>query len=108
MVGHVAANLRSHEAVTKVVREAGITDEIAVVARLLVDPAVRRRGIGEMLLAEATRYIASLGRAPVLDVVESARAAVSLYRRVGWRQIGTVDLEMPGRVVRELVFTTQT
>jgi GNAT superfamily N-acetyltransferase len=88
----------------EVIRAAGIGGEVGVVARLLVDPAARRSGIGAALLQKATSHVVSLGLTPVLDVVASAAPAVLLYRSLGWNQIGRVSLDVPGQSIPELVF----
>jgi ribosomal protein S18 acetylase RimI-like enzyme len=107
IVGHVVVNSGSHAAVMDAVRAAGIDGGVGVVARLLVDPSARRSGIASELLHTATERIVSLGLTPVLDVVASAAPAVSLYKRAGWKQIGTASLDVPGRSIPELVFAAQ-
>ncbi|HVA07770.1 MAG TPA: GNAT family N-acetyltransferase [Acidimicrobiales bacterium] len=104
IVGHVAANSQSHHAVMDLVRAAGIDHQVGVIARLLVDPVVRRQGIGAKLLDKARSHIVSLGLAPVLDVVVGSSPAVSLYRSAGWMEIGEVTFEVPGQKISELVF----
>jgi len=48
-------------------------------------------------------------RAPVLDVVESAHAAIALYRSAGWVEVGRTSLSLSdGRELRELVFAADT
>jgi GNAT superfamily N-acetyltransferase len=108
IVAHVATNPGSNDAVMKVVREAGIAGEVGFVARLLVDPGARRQGIGESLLDQARRHVVSLGRTPVLDVVDSALPALSLYQSAGWIEIGKASFNLSGQVITELVFTAQT
>lgn len=103
IVGHVATNSHSHRAVMEVVGAAGIDGDIGVVARLLVDPPARRRGLGAALLEQARGHIVSLGRTPVLDVVASSSPAVSLYRDAGWRKIGETSLVLAGEAITELV-----
>ena len=103
LVGHVASNSHSNQAVMDVIRAAGISDEVGVVARLLVDPGVRRAGIGMQLLEQARFSIASLGRTPVLDVVASS-PAVALYRRAGWMELGMATFRVSGQAISELVF----
>jgi predicted N-acetyltransferase YhbS len=56
VVGHVAiTEVTSSPAVMKLVRDDGIEGEVVFIARLLVDPNVRRRGIGTRLLEHARR-----------------------------------------------------
>ena len=106
IVGHVATNSHSHRAVMDLVRTAGIDRRVGVIARLLVDPGVRRQGIGAKLLDQARGHIVSLGLAPVLDVVAgpSPSPPVSLYRNTDWMEIGEVTFEPPGQTINELVF----
>jgi GNAT superfamily N-acetyltransferase len=104
LVGHVAVNSESNQFVMKAVREAGIEGDLAVVARLLVDPGARRQGIGMQLLAQARTHGELLGRTPVLDVVATSVPAVSLYREAGWKEIGEARIELPGQTISELVF----
>jgi hypothetical protein len=41
----------------------------------------------------------------VLEVVESSHAAIALYHRSGWVEVGRAALALPdGRELRELVF----
>jgi hypothetical protein len=41
----------------------------------------------------------------VLEVVESQHAAIALYRRSGWGEVGRTSLSLPdGRDLSELVF----
>jgi GNAT superfamily N-acetyltransferase len=103
IVGHVAANPHSHRAVMDLVRTVRIDRQVGVIARLVVDPGVRRQGIGAKLLDQARSHIVSLGFTPVLDVV-AASPAVSLYRSTGWMEIGEVTFEASGRTISERVF----
>jgi GNAT superfamily N-acetyltransferase len=105
LVGHVATNSHSNQPVMDVIRAAGIRGEVGVVARLLVDPGMRRTGIATQLLEQARHSIASLGRSPVLDVVASS-PAVGLYRSAGWRELGTATFRVPGQTISELVFAS--
>ena len=68
------------------VRSAGDDAEILTVA---VDPASRRRGFGRKLIEEAARraYRDRAGSL-FLDVDEGNRAAVSLYRGLGFETVG--------------------
>jgi len=107
--GHVALTAGSSPAVMRVLRDAGIADEVGVVARLLVDPDARRLGIARDLLQTARAEAVAQQRAPVLDVVESAHAAIALYRSAGWVEVGRTPLLLPdGRELRELVFAADT
>lgn len=67
-------------------REAvGVTsdDELAVEARLMVDPQMRRLGAGQALLRLAAAAARALGRHPVLDVATKHVTANSLYEAAG-------------------------
>jgi GNAT superfamily N-acetyltransferase len=107
LLGHVALRPRTSEAVMeRAVAASGMeAGRLAVVARLLVAPAARRRGVGRELLEVACRRAAELGRHPVLDVVTDHAAAVALYDRAGWRRAGQVRVTFAnGQTVDELVF----
>ena len=103
--GHVALNAESSSAVMAVLRDAGIAGAVGVVARLLVDPEVRRQGVARELLQTARAEAVAHQRAPVLDVVDSSHPAVALYRSAGWIEVGRTSLVLPdGRELHELVF----
>ena len=105
LVGHVALNDESTPGATAVVRDAGITEPVGFIARLLVDPSVRGTGIGRDLLAHAHAAALADGLVPVLDVVEHARKAISLYESTGWVRLGSADLALPdGTSITELVY----
>ena len=71
----------------------------------LVHPACRRTGLGARLLYRGCSEALSLGLVPVLDVVVSSTAAIALYRREGWTEVGATSFEVPdGQRIEELVF----
>jgi ribosomal protein S18 acetylase RimI-like enzyme len=106
VVGHVAITAgTSSPAVMELVRDDGIEGDVVFIARLLVDPNVRRRGIGTRLLKHARREAIARGSRPALEVVLAASAAISLYRAADWREIGRTMLTLPdGRELEEVVF----
>jgi GNAT superfamily N-acetyltransferase len=108
IAGHVAVNVRSHQGVMAVLRAAGIDADMGVIARLMVDPAAQRRGLGRALLDRAKRHVAALGWTPVRDVVAASGPAVSLYQEAGWQEIGNVSFDIPGHSITELVFRART
>ncbi|MDG5806704.1 GNAT family N-acetyltransferase [Streptomyces ossamyceticus] len=63
----------------------------AVVNRLFVFPAARGHGIGALLVVRATAEARARALHPVLDVVESDVAAASLYERLGWHHLATLE-----------------
>jgi ribosomal protein S18 acetylase RimI-like enzyme len=65
---------------------------LAVVARLIVDPAMRRLGIGRALLDAGAEAARRHGRHPILDVATHYDAAIALYRSGGWRNAGEVTI----------------
>ena len=106
--GHVALNPATSPAVMEVLRGAGLVGEIGVIARLLVDPDVRRRGVARALLRAARAEATAQRRIPVLDVVDSHHAAIALYRSEGWNELGRASISLPdGRELRELVFAAE-
>jgi GNAT superfamily N-acetyltransferase len=64
-------------------------NELMAISRLFVDPAVRGKGMGELLLRTATSYAVGRRWGLMLDVVDDRRsAAIALYERLGWRMVG--------------------
>lgn len=67
-------------------RLAGDEAEILTIA---VAPSARRRGVGSALLHEAAQQTQELGaRTMFLEVGESNAAAIALYKRRGFREVG--------------------
>jgi GNAT superfamily N-acetyltransferase len=64
-------------------------DDLGGISRLFVGPAARRQGTARGLLDAATAQAAKRGLQPVLDVVDDGYAAIALYERAGWKQVGT-------------------
>ena len=103
--GHVALNARASPGAMQVLHDAGIGGPLGAIARLLVDPDLRGRGIARALLQTARSAAVAQHRVPVLEVVESSPAAIALFRRSGWVEVGRAALALPdGRELRELVF----
>lgn len=92
VAGHVALNVAEGDPALGVETAAtGLgPEQLAVVSRLFVVRAYRRRGLGRALLDQAQARARAEGLRPVLDVLEADRAAVSLYERAGWIRIGTI------------------
>jgi GNAT superfamily N-acetyltransferase len=63
-------------------------DRILFVARLMVAPRARRRGVARMLLRTVLDEAHRRDRYLVLDVVTKDTAALSLYEAEGWRLLG--------------------
>jgi GNAT superfamily N-acetyltransferase len=98
VVGHVALHPDSSPQVMELAQQATEcpTARLAVVARLLVSPACRRKGVGAALLSTATDHAHSLGRWPVLDVSTRFLPAIRLYEREGWWSAGAVAVTIDG------------
>jgi ribosomal-protein-alanine acetyltransferase len=57
-----------------------------------VSPLHRRKGIGRMLLQEMERIFAQKGvQACLLEVREDNAAAISLYRKLGYKEMGRLE-----------------
>jgi ribosomal protein S18 acetylase RimI-like enzyme len=107
VVGHIALNSETSPPVMQLARQHGDDGGIGFVARLLVDPSARRLGHGARLLDHAKRAAIAHGLVPMLDVVatSSAAAAISLYRRAGWQEVGRTMFTTPDdQPIEELVF----
>lgn len=61
---------------------------ITVLGRLFVDPLTRGHDAGSHLTKAALQYATAHQLTAVLDVMEKDDAAIHLYQRTGWRQIG--------------------
>jgi GNAT superfamily N-acetyltransferase len=95
IVGHVALHRRtSDEAMVLAAAASGRpVSDLTVVARLLVSPPARRRGVARSLLATAVHAARNRGLRPMLDVATRLEPAIRLYEANGWRRIGTVTLQ---------------
>ena len=92
--GHVALHRQSLPVVMETAARALEVDpsQLAVVARLIVDPAMRRSGVGRALLATAAADARRRRLHPILDVVTHYDAAIALYESCGWRNAGEVTM----------------
>ena len=107
VLGHVALHSRSSEAALALACESlGQSPErLGVVARLLVAPSARKRGIGGMLLDTATQAALRRGLHPILDVVTKHIEAINLYEHSGWTRLGQVTARFSdGHELDEIVF----
>ena len=107
IVGHAALHRTSMPVVMELASERlGVGgDQLGAVARLFVDPALRRAGAGRMLLERTVAACWQLGRHPILDVVARFEPAVALYASSGWANAGEVELVFPNdESVRSFVF----
>lgn len=91
VVGHVAVSRSNgEEAVSLWLDQSGCRDEeVAVLARLFVTPQARGRAVGERLVHAAVEYSRGNGLRLVLDVMTKDTAAIRLYTRLGWTNLGT-------------------
>jgi ribosomal protein S18 acetylase RimI-like enzyme len=94
IAGHVAIHRKSLPVVMARAADALHCDagDLAVVARLIVDPYRRRTGIGRELLETAAAAARQQGLHPILDVATHYHAAIALYRSCGWRNVGEVTM----------------
>jgi len=81
------------------------TDELGVVARLIVAPECRRRGVGQALLHQAASEAVARDLYPMLDVASHLRPAIDLYERCGWLRAGEVSVSFAdGTTLDEFVY----
>ncbi|MGO1055376.1 GNAT family N-acetyltransferase [Crossiella sp. CA198] len=64
--------------------------ELAIPARLFVDPEKRRCGAGKKLMHAAYEFASERGLSVAFDVMLKDQAAISLYEALGCRRLGTV------------------
>jgi GNAT superfamily N-acetyltransferase len=91
LLGHVNLRRPGDHVPARMWRARGGTGECALVSRLFVVPAAQRRGLGLALLVAACARAAEIDRRPVLDVRDDNLAAVALYRRLGWTELGVYE-----------------
>ena len=98
IVGHVALQRKSSGAVMALASDATgwAPDRLCVVARLLVLPTERRKGLGSSLLGVAAEAGRSGARWPVLDVAIHFKPAIRLYEKSGWVRAGQVNVSFSG------------
>jgi GNAT superfamily N-acetyltransferase len=104
VVGHVALHAGCSPGTLDVACKAtGLREQdLGVVARLLVSPAIRRRGIGRQLLRAATTEATSRGLLPILEVVTRHQSAVNMYEALGWDRVGAAELRLSDDLVLDL------
>lgn len=90
ILGHVAISEPRGEAAVEMLleRTSLTTDQIAVIARLFVVPAARRRSLGQYLAAAAMQYAQRRDLRVVFDVMTKDEAAIRLYERSGCVRLG--------------------
>ncbi len=91
VVGHVVLRPRSAPgSVTLAARELGVSSkQLGFVARLLVAPTARRRGVARLLVEHVVHEAHHRNLHAVLDVVTRDHAAIALYDASGWRKLGS-------------------
>ncbi|MFI0737900.1 GNAT family N-acetyltransferase [Streptomyces sp. NPDC021100] len=91
IVGHISVMRPNDEgAVSMWTEQNGASKEqVAVLARLFVLAEARGRSTGERLIRVATDYAHRQGLRLVGDVMTKDEAAIRLYKRLGFRIIGT-------------------
>lgn len=62
----------------------------AEIGKMLVHSSIRRAGLGTRLLAEAERRAKAAGRTLLLLDTATGSEGERLYRRCGWREVGTI------------------
>nr|WP_273482790.1 GNAT family N-acetyltransferase [Kribbella italica] len=92
IVGHVAISepQPGDDAVRLWLEQSDDTvDKVAVVGRLFVTKAARRKAIGEKLARAVVTDPLVRGKRLVLDVMDKDQDAIRLYERLGLQKIGT-------------------
>jgi GNAT superfamily N-acetyltransferase len=96
LVGNVMLRPRSAPPSVEIAARAlGVApDGLGFVARLMVAPRARRRGVAQQLLDVAVEAACTRDLVPVLDVVTSDAAAIALYAATGWQLLGDASFTM--------------
>jgi GNAT superfamily N-acetyltransferase len=78
----------------------------AEIAKLLVEPRLRRRGVGRALMRRAEQAARGIGRRVLFLDTRRGTAAAALYRAMGWVELGAIPgFELgPDRQPAEVVF----
>jgi PAS domain S-box-containing protein len=103
VVGHVALHDAEGDVASTALADRDASS-LAVVARLMVAPRARRRGVATALLDRAADAARAAGSEPILDVGTRLTAAVRLYSRLGWVPCGTVEAPSPAGPITAQVF----
>lgn len=69
----------------------GNVEDLAIPARLFIDPVARSKGAASRLLQEIRTYARHLDLALAFDVMLKDSAAIRLYEALGCTKIGTLD-----------------
>jgi len=95
-IGHVAL-ARAHETDDAAIlwqrTTGGDVIQLAILARLFVDPGHRNLGAGALLMGAAHRFAAEHRLAVALDVMLKDRSAIRLYEKLGYQLLGTIAHE---------------
>ena len=104
LVGHVAVHAATADPASSIASSAtGLAaEQMLVIARLMVHPKARRKGVGRQLLDTATSYAAARQLMPILDVSQESDAAIALYEDLGWRRAGPLVLPLHGHPALQL------
>ena len=89
-VGHAAAQRAADELVLPL-WEGGHgrpADRLGVLGSLVLDPAVRGRGLGRLLHDTVVGWLREQDLGPCLDVVPIHATAQAMYAAAGWREVG--------------------
>lgn len=96
IVGHVAVHQAPDEPTFALAQQATgrPPERLAVLARLMISPRARRRGLARRLIEMATAYADERDLRLVLDVLPETADAIELYERLGWRRLGELILPL--------------
>lgn len=103
LIGHVAlAHARDTDDAAILWRRStgGDVGQLAILARLFVDPGHRNLGAGAQLMEAAHRFAAESQLAVALDVMLKDRDAIRLYEKLGYHRLGTTGHEHTGGKVQ--------
>jgi predicted N-acetyltransferase YhbS len=95
LLGHVALHRADRDpTLSAAARATGRTaDGLAVLARLIVCPHLRRHGVGRALLEVALEHAGQADQRVVLDV-EHGSQAEAFYEALGWYRVEPLRLDL--------------
>jgi GNAT superfamily N-acetyltransferase len=107
VLGHVALHDAAQDPACETAQSAAhlAAADLAAVGRLFVAPEHRGRNVGPQLLSTATEAAHRQGQRPFLNVAQSLDAAIAMYERSRWKNLGPLSIHFrDGNVLDTFVY----